>query len=146
LEAQAWVNIIPITACRKIVLIRQYRHGIRDFTLELPGGIVEKGDTPKDAAHRELLEETGYNTTNMISLGAVHTNPAFMNNRCYTFLATDVEKVSKQELDAREDIVIELLPVEEIPGLIKKGVITHSLIVAAFYRYYFEYGLRQPVE
>lgn len=136
-ESLDWVNIIPITQDNEVVLVRQYRHGIRDITLEIPGGIIEKGDTPERAAIRELREETGYSRTKMTLLGSVHTNPAFLNNKCYTFLAEDVSPVSKQDQDETEDIEIVLKSVDEIPGLIQGGQITHSLIIAAFYMYFF---------
>ncbi|MCU0586279.1 MAG: NUDIX hydrolase [Desulfobacterales bacterium] len=79
--------MIPLTPGREVVLIRQYRHGTREVTLEIPGGILEAGDTPSAAARRELGEETGYAAAEMISLGCVHPNPAFLENRCHTFLA-----------------------------------------------------------
>ncbi|MBN2418476.1 MAG: NUDIX hydrolase, partial [Deltaproteobacteria bacterium] len=64
-ESKEWVNIIPVTKDKEIVLIRQYRHGVGDIILEIPGGIVEEDDTPLGAAVRELKEETGYSPTEM---------------------------------------------------------------------------------
>jgi 8-oxo-dGTP pyrophosphatase MutT (NUDIX family) len=64
-----------VTRNREVVLIKQYRHGVRDVLLEIPGGIVEPGDTPLDAAIRELKEETGYTAKEMVFLGATHANP-----------------------------------------------------------------------
>ena len=136
-ESLDWVNIIPITADKEVVLVRQYRHGIRDITLEIPGGIIEKGDTPEKAAIRELREETGYGKAKMTFLGSVYTNPAFLNNRCHTFLAEDASLVYKQDQDEKEDIEIVLKSIDKIPELIKNGEITHSLIIAAFYIYFF---------
>ena len=80
LESPSWVNVIPITAAGKVVLIRQYRHGIRDVTLEIPGGIMEPDETPEAAARRELREETGYTAEKLRSLGRVLPNPAIQNN------------------------------------------------------------------
>ncbi len=60
LESSPWVNIIPLTPENEVVLVRQYRHGIRDLSLEIPGGLVEEQDTPEETARRELREETGY--------------------------------------------------------------------------------------
>jgi len=140
LESSAWINVIPLTGDNDVIMIRQYRHGTRDITLEIPGGLVDPGDTPLDAAHRELFEETGYRADEMIPLGYVHPNPAIQNNRCYTFLARDVIPVGAQELDDKEDIEVLSCPLVEVPHLIRSGAITHSLVVVAFYRYFMEYG------
>lgn len=139
LESLDWVNVIPLTPDDQVVLIRQYRHGIREVTLEIPGGIVEGLDSPEEAARRELREETGYEASEMIRLGSVHPNPAFLNNRCHTYVAKDVVKAGTQHQDEKEDIEVLLTPVADIPGFIQKGRITHSLVLVAFYRFYMEY-------
>jgi ADP-ribose pyrophosphatase len=139
LESAGWINVIPLTPEEDVILIRQYRHGIQGFTLEIPGGIIEAEDSPEGAAVRELYEETGYRAKEMISLGSVHANPAILNNICHTYLAKDVYQAGKQELDDKEDIEIVIKPLAEIPRLIKEGEITHSLILAAFYRFYMEH-------
>ena len=139
LESTDWVNVIPITPRREVVLVRQYRHGTREVTLEIPGGIVEPEDSPEDAARRELIEETGYKEREMVLLGSVNPNPAFLTNRCYTYVARDVVRMKMQEQDEKEDIEVVLRPLEEVPRLIREGEITHALVLAAFYRYYMEY-------
>jgi len=139
LESTPWVNVIPITPQNEVILIRQYRHGIRDLTLEIPGGLVEGQDTPEETAEKELCEETGYQAVEMISLGSVLPNPAIQNNRCHTFLAKDVFLAGEQQLDEMEDIEVLCRPLSEIPRLIREGEICHSLVVAAFFKYYMEY-------
>ena len=139
LESTDWVNVIPLTQQNEVVLISQYRHGIREITLEIPGGMVEAGDSPEEAARRELREETGYAESQMILLGSVHPNPAFLNNKCYTYVAQEVSLTGKQEQDAKEDIEVILRPLDIVPRLIREGKITHSLVLAAFYRFYMEY-------
>ncbi len=139
LESSPWVNIIPLTPERQVVLVRQYRHGTQNVTLEIPGGLVEDFDSPEDAAKRELMEETGYGAGDVHSLGLVYPNPAIQNNPCYTYLAEDVFPAGDQDQDEKEDIEVVLVPLDRIPGMIKNGEITHALVVAAFYRYFMEY-------
>jgi 8-oxo-dGTP pyrophosphatase MutT (NUDIX family) len=139
LESADWVNVIPLTPRNEVVLIRQYRHGIRESTLEIPGGIVEESDSPEDAARRELIEETGYKASEMQLLGSVHPNPAFLTNRCYTFVAKGSSRVKEQEQDEKEDIEVLVRPLKQIPDLIRDGEITHALVLAAFYRFYMEF-------
>jgi 8-oxo-dGTP pyrophosphatase MutT (NUDIX family) len=133
------MNVIPLTNNEDVVLIRQYRHGIRDLTLEIPGGLIEPRERPEACASRELMEETGYRESEMIPLGYVHPNPAIFDNRCYTYLARGVFHVGRQEQDDKEDIEVVLRPLDDIPGLIKKGEIRHALVLAAFYRFYMEF-------
>ena len=139
LESAPWVNVIPLTRADEVILIRQYRHGIREVTLEIPGGLVEEADTPLAAAKRELLEETGYRGETWIDLGYVHPNPAIQNNRCHTFLALGVTQAGPQALDEKEDIAVLLRPLADVPRLIREGEITHALVVAAFWRFFMEY-------
>ena len=140
MESSTWVNIIPLTPNREVVLVRQYRHGTRSLTLEIPGGLVEDRDDPEAAALRELREETGYTAASALSLGYVHPNPAIQNNRCYTFLAENVSPMGPQQQDEKEDIEVVLSPLHDIPRLIREGAITHALVIAAFYRYYMEHN------
>lgn len=136
LESRDWVNVIPLTNGGDVVLIHQFRHGIRENTLEIPGGILEQGDSPEQAARRELAEETGYLDRRMDYLGYVHPNPAILNNRCHTFVARDVYLNGEQDQDDKEDIEITLHPLSDIPRLIRENEITHALVLAAFHRFY----------
>lgn len=134
LQTCDWANIIPITPEHEVVMIRQFRAGIRTFTLEIPGGLIDPTDSsPMEAAKREMNEETGYDSDHIIPLGTVHPNPAIMNNRCYTFLATDVRLKGSQKLDMGEDIEVTLISLSKIPELIRNGEITHSQVLNAFH-------------
>lgn len=134
LDTGDWVNVVPVTPDNRVVLIRQYRHGIEEVTLEIPGGMVDDDDgAAKETAERELLEETGYVAEEMIYIGSVTPNPAILSNRCHTFLARNVRPVGPPQLDGSEDIQIELADLDKIPGLIVGGQISHALVIAAFY-------------
>lgn len=132
-EMRDWANVVAITKDKKILFVKQYRHGINDICLELPGGIVEKTGEDRfwQTAQAELLEETGYTTKNWQRLGRVSGNPGFINNWCEFFVAEDVEKTHEQSLDPQERIEVVEYPIYEIPELIEKQVIHHSIMVAA---------------
>jgi ADP-ribose pyrophosphatase len=138
LESSDWINIIPITPEDRVVMVRQYRHGSREVTLEIPGGIVDPGDTPQGAAVRELLEETGYETGDWSQVASVNPNPAIFNNRCYTFLARNVKKISNPMPDRTEDIEVVLVPLAEIPAYLRDGKIDHAIVVSAFHLYFLQ--------
>ena len=135
IEATDWVNIIPVTPDGQIVFIRQYRHGVREVTLEVPGGMVDPGETVAEAARREMHEETGYDTEQIIHLGGVAPNPAIQNNICYSYLALDARPAGPQNLEGTEEIEVVLVDPTAVPGLIVSGQITHALVVTAFYLY-----------
>ena len=99
----------------------------------LPGGVMELGEDIEACARRELLEETGYAADEIVLIGTVTPNPAFLDNTCYSYLALNARKVQEPALEASEDIVVEEVPLAEVAGMVKNGRITHSLVVAAFY-------------
>lgn len=134
LHPNNWVNVIPITENNEVVLVEQFRHGISELTLEIPGGMVDPEDpSPQDAASRELLEETGYQASELIHIGRNHPNPAMQSNCCDTFLAKNVKRVIEPSFDRTEYIEIRLTPLDQIPLLIQTGRITHALVLVAFY-------------
>ena len=134
LEMPDWINVVPVTPEGNVVLIRQFRHGMEETKLEIPGGAVEAEEAdPIEAARRELLEETGYAADTFVPLGSVAPNPAIQNNRCSSFLAVNAVPAGGQQLDDGEDIGVEEVPFSSIPELIRDGIINHGLVVVAFY-------------
>lgn len=134
LETPSWVNVLALTEDQQIVLVRQYRFGTRSFTLEIPGGVVERGEDPVRAAERELLEETGYTAQSFRSLGAVEPNPAFHDNLCFHVLATGARRVKDQSLDDGEDIEVLLRPLVSLRDAVLSGEIRHALVISALSR------------
>ncbi len=133
LECSDWANVIALTPHDDVVLVRQFRAGTRSITLEIPGGSVEEGESAREAVRRELREETGYAARSWKRIGVVHPNPAIQGNRCWTWLATGCRRVGDLQPDEGEDLAVELVPLRRIPGLIRRGRITHSLVIAAFH-------------
>ncbi len=141
LKSPNWVNIIPITKEGDILLIEQYRHGIDEITLEVPGGLVDKGEDPRKAAERECLEETGYaGEGDAILIGENQPNPAFLNNVCNSFVWKNCKKVGEQNLDAHEEINVIPTPIKKIKEMIKNGKIKHSIVLTAFFFYFLRYS------
>src|SRR6202522_556781 len=133
LDAPHWVNIIPLAKNGDVVMIRQWRHGISEFTLEVPGGMVDAEDpSPMHAARREMVEETGFDSDQIVELGKVHPNPAIQGNICFSFLAENVRAVERVVSLGDEETEVVMVPMREIRGLIASGKVMHALTIAAF--------------
>mgnify|MGYP001297811394 CR=1 FL=1 len=134
LQAPDWVNIAPITEDGRIVLIRQHRWGIDEETLEIPGGMVDPGEEPVDAAVRELREETGYGGGQVRSLGWIHPNPAIQDNRCWLFVMENARRIGETDLDEGEAIETQVVSREELSRLVRDGTLSHALAVVTLQR------------
>jgi ADP-ribose pyrophosphatase len=135
LNAPEWINVIALTADQEIVLVEQYRAGIHDASLEIPGGMVDQGEEPIEAAKRELLEETGYHSDEWISLGKASANPAIMSNYTHFYLAENCRCISDQQTDGFEDIRVHLQSLDQFFRLVDEGIVHHSVVLAAVAKY-----------
>lgn len=141
IEAVNWVNVVAVTADDHLIMIDQYRHGSNTVELEIPGGMIDPEDaSPLAAGLRELREETGYTGEDGQIIGQVFANPAIMNNTCYTVFVRNCRKTHEIELDHSEDLSLRLVPLAEIPSLLKGGRIKHSLVVAALCHFQLHLG------
>ena len=136
LDSVDWVNVIALTPARELVMVRQFRIGSQTVELEIPGGMMDPGETdPVATAVRELREETGYEGENARLLGKVWSNPAILNNRTYTVLIENCRLQHEVEFDQGEDLTTHLVPVAEVPQLVADEKIGHSLVVVALYHF-----------
>ena len=136
LEYPDWVNVIAITRDGYFVMERQYRHAAGRTNFELPCGVMESGETPLEAAKRELQEETGYGNGEWEELMTLSANPSTMTNMTHCFLATNVDKISDQKLDATEDLSVHLLSREKVVDLLRRNEVLQSLMVAPLLKYF----------
>ena len=131
-----WSFVIALTPDDDVVLVRQYRHGIGKAILEFPGGMVdaEDGDSSSKAAlegaKRELVEETGYYSDEIIHLGSTSGDPVRSTNQAHFFLAQNVVKTSDQALDEMEDIEVVLMPFKELVKMAFASELKHPLDLA----------------
>jgi ADP-ribose pyrophosphatase len=115
-DSPDWVTIVPFVGRNPDVVytVRQFRHGSGKVTVEFPAGVVHRGERPLLAARRELLEETGCKAGELIHIGSVNPNPAFMNNQIHTYVALELEKVQDLELDEMEILDLEQMTLKSV--------------------------------
>lgn len=135
-EYPEWINVIAVTREGKFVFISQYRHGLGIASYELCAGVCEKEDSsPLASARRELLEETGYGNGNWSKWMEIGVNPSTHTNLTHCFLATDVEPVTAQHLEATEDLSVHLLTLDEVKELLLNDEIKQALHAAPLWKY-----------
>jgi len=132
-ELPNWCNTIVVTAEERVILVRQYRYPIDQTILELPGGVIEKGEDPKAAAKREMVEETGYTSDDIEFLMQSAPNPAVNNNTAYFFLARNAVPTPSTNPDLFEDIDIVSFSRQEFIELVRDNRLLHGVQVGPAY-------------
>jgi ADP-ribose pyrophosphatase len=127
LEYNNWVNAVAITEDNDVLMVRQYRHAAGIISLEIPGGVIDDGETPEQALRRELLEETGYQFDDFELLCTIYANPSTANNHTYCYLARGGKKVQEQQLDNQEEIIVETFTIPEVKKLLAENKIAQAL-------------------
>jgi ADP-ribose pyrophosphatase len=131
INAPDWVNVIALTPDRQLVLVRQFRFGTDDFSVEIPGGVIERGEDCLAAGLRELREESGYVGAPARLLGSVHPNPAIQSNRCHLVLVENARREAGLDWDPDEELEVLTRPVDEVYALAYAGGISHALVLDA---------------
>jgi len=123
------VSILPIDNKNNVYLAKEFKYGTRKYAISVPGGTINKNESPLRAAKRELKEELGISAKSWKSLGKFYSSPANVDNLTYTFIARNIT-ISKQSLDPTENIKILKMPLSKAIMKIKKNEITGSLSTA----------------
>jgi ADP-ribose pyrophosphatase len=119
---QGGAGALPMFEDGSVALVRQWRYAINKYSLEIAAGRIEKGQTPLEAAARELEEEVGYRAKELHKVSEFLVAPGYCEERIYTYLATGLEK-SNQHLDDDEEIEVVRLPFAEALALVESGEI-----------------------
>ena len=138
LDASDWAIVVPVLETergKEFVMVKQWRHGAKELSLEFPGGVFEKGENAEAAAARELKEETGYSAKKIKKLGEFNPNPAIMSNTVHFFLADELSPQAGQQLDEDEFIEVETIPWKEVLKGLGKAPYIHALMGTALALY-----------
>ena len=139
LEYPTWIKVIALTPEGKMVMIRQYRHGLGRTCYELVAGVMDPTDaTPEEAARRELMEETGYGGGRWLPFTVLSPNASACNNVSHCFLALGVTPQGDRHLEPTEDITVHLLSEDEVHRLLVNDEIKQALMAAPLWRFFAE--------
>jgi 8-oxo-dGTP pyrophosphatase MutT (NUDIX family) len=132
-ESRGFVIVAALTHERRIVLVRQYKHGVAQIVLELPAGMIDAGETPQSCAVRELAEETGYTGDAPRLLRSLFADPSSSNASFHIFLIENAKLKFSQSLDPTEAIEVQTVTIEELRAAVRDGRIASGSQVAAAY-------------
>ena len=131
-DSADWVLVIPITTDGKIVFVNQFRHGRKEFVLEIPGGVMEPDESPIETARRELMEETGFAANSIEICGSLLPNPALNNARIHVAIAKGCRLTSEPTPEPFELISVDLREMNDVAQMIQGGELQHARCIAAF--------------
>jgi 8-oxo-dGTP pyrophosphatase MutT (NUDIX family) len=132
-ESRGFAVIFATTPDERVILVRQYKHGIGTVVLELPAGAIDCDESAEDCALRELAEETGYVAKSAEYLGSFVTDATSSNSMAHLFLARDARKTRAQKLDVTEKIDVELVTIDELVERVRSGQINGMPHVGSIY-------------
>ncbi len=134
LEANDATNVVVLNNEGAILMVRQFRFGSKEYSLEIPGGFIEVGEEPLQAAKRELIEETGYTAKNWKNLGTIFSNPVYQNAKIHHFLAEDIDHSHSTNFDDEEHLETQFYTLSELKKAAQENKITHPHTISALTR------------
>ena len=129
-----WAIVIPVYE-DNFLMVKQWRHGERELSLEFPGGDIDEGENVEEGAKRELLEEAGVIAKKITHLMTINPNPALNNNHVHIYCAEDLTLTGTQSLDKDEFLNCEKVPIKEVYEKMGTGMHNHALMAAALFAY-----------
>lgn len=124
--------VVPLLEDGTVLLIRQYRHAVAGEILEIPAGTLKGREDPLICAQRELEEETGYYSTDLVHLGMIYPLPGYSDERIYIYLARNLKKTA-QHLDEDEIIGLEPVSLDQILRMIREGLIVDAKSICGLF-------------
>jgi ADP-ribose pyrophosphatase len=144
MDAPEWAMVVPELEGGRFLMVRQWRHGSAEESLEFPGGVIERGEDCGAGILRELEEETGYRAKQIDYLGWAYPNPAFQRNRCHVFRARGLDLAHGQDLDSNEAIRVEIHGANEVIAGVGTPPLSHALMILALYYWQRAGGFQAP--
>jgi ADP-ribose pyrophosphatase len=126
------VAVVPMLNQEDVILIKQYRHAVREFIWEIPAGTIDSQESPMGCARRELIEETGYSAGEWHQLGGITPLPGYSDERIHIFLASDL-KTAEQNLDKDEMLSVHRLQFKAAVQMILTGDIQDGKTISGLF-------------